>query len=630
MNTPHGNSIGADALAGLTAPIKLVIWDLDDTYWFGTLSEGPIREIPANQNLVRQLNRRGIVNAICSKNDHVQAELQLESEGMWSEFVFPSINWLAKGPRIATLIRKMGLRSSNVLFVDDNVLNRREAEHYAPGIQAIEPEGLLDLLAKEQLAGRADPALSRLAQYRILQTKVADSEAMNGSNEDFLRSSSIRVAIHDDAVSHRDRLLELVNRSNQLNYTKTRFEETAFDALLSNPDIASGYVTVRDKYGDHGVCGFFAHDELAMVNFSFSCRILNMGVERWVYRQLGSLPIAVEGDVATDLHDLAPIDWVTIDDGGAMIHEPTPADSIGSKGRVLIKGGCDLSVITAHLGGLVETEFSFPSSSGALVHQEHTEILRRATTQTLEAYGSVIDQIPFLDRAAYSSKIRTEPSSFGTIVYSMLMDYTQGLYRYRDSNFVVPFGEFPVDATLPANHARYTERLSGVGLDQNFFTWFSDNFTFEGPLSPAQIGENVRWLRGQTPASVQLVLMNAAEVVSPNDAEHTRHEHHAACNLALQQAVEGSPNTVILDVRTVVTSRSDLTDNIRHYSRRVYLELAKQVASAVSVKGIKRRHRLTIFWDRILLKARRFAWRLVQHARFMRSRRVGRGGSARD
>ncbi len=58
-----------DGAGELSAPVKLVVWDLDDTFWKGTLSEGPVELDPVLVELVRTLNRRGIVNAICSKND---------------------------------------------------------------------------------------------------------------------------------------------------------------------------------------------------------------------------------------------------------------------------------------------------------------------------------------------------------------------------------------------------------------------------------------------------------------------------------------------------------------------------------------------------------------------------------
>lgn len=49
--------------------IKIIIWDLDDTFWIGTLSEGPVTPVETNIELVKRLTDCGIVNTICSKND---------------------------------------------------------------------------------------------------------------------------------------------------------------------------------------------------------------------------------------------------------------------------------------------------------------------------------------------------------------------------------------------------------------------------------------------------------------------------------------------------------------------------------------------------------------------------------
>jgi FkbH-like protein len=594
-------------------PVKLVIWDLDDTYWSGTLSEGPVTEIAETRAMVSTLNRRGIVNAICSKNDRSAVRARLEADGMWDEFVFPSINWEPKGPRIAALIDDMGLRPVNVVFVDDNVNNLREAEHYAEGIQTLLPEDLADFLDDPNVRGKDDSALSRLAQYRMLETRVEDRNAMAGSNEEFLRSSQIAVGLHDDVDAHFDRVLELINRSNQLNYTKQRFEPAEFRALLDDPAVTSGYVTVRDRYGDHGICGFYAHDDRRTVNLSFSCRILNMGVEQWVYQRIGALPIDVVGEVSTPLAPHEPVDWIAVDDGSERAVPETPAAS-GAHGRVLLKGGCDLSVVAEHLGGAIETEFTFPSRTGALVHQEHTEILRRATPEQLERYGDVIDRLPFLDRSAYESAILTRPESFDVIVYSVLMDYTQGIYRYRDTDFVVPFGELSVDVTQPDAGADYVRRLGRVGFDEEFRAWFAENFHFEGGLTPEAIGANVRWLREVIPASVRLVIMNGAEVPSPSSIESTRHEHHAACNAVLERTVATLPNTEISDVRPVIASSDDLTDNIRHYSRRAYFELANHLSTTLSASGVRAESRAAHAVRSAVKTVRKRAYRLAGRA----------------
>src|ERR1700753_2806812 len=69
--------------------IRLVVWDLDDTLWRGTLVEGRIERIPARESVVRQLAQRGIVSTICSKNDMQEVVDILGADGLWDYFVFP-------------------------------------------------------------------------------------------------------------------------------------------------------------------------------------------------------------------------------------------------------------------------------------------------------------------------------------------------------------------------------------------------------------------------------------------------------------------------------------------------------------------------------------------------------------
>ena len=52
---------------GVTSPVKLVVWDLDDTFWNGTLSEEAVTPVAENIALVKQLAARGIISSICSK-----------------------------------------------------------------------------------------------------------------------------------------------------------------------------------------------------------------------------------------------------------------------------------------------------------------------------------------------------------------------------------------------------------------------------------------------------------------------------------------------------------------------------------------------------------------------------------
>jgi FkbH-like protein len=600
---------GADS--PLKDPIKLVVWDLDDTLWRGTLSESEVELEPGRAEVVRELNRRGIVNSICSKNDLQAAREQLERYGLWDEFVFASIDWTPKGPRIAQLVKDMQLRAPNVLFVDDNVGNLQEALHYAPGLQIADERLIGELLSLPQATGMDDRDLTRLGHYRLLERKLSDRQQVTGSNEDFLRSCDIHVELGQAGRGDAERLLELVNRSNQLNFTKSRLtEHELFELLDQAPDRQTGYVRVRDRYGDYGLCGFYSLRDGRLTDFVFSCRILHMGVEQWLYERLGEPEIAIVGDVASPLSRDRPVDWIALADpasaGAAAADERRAARS----SRILLKGGCDLFLLNGFLGGAIKTEFTYPSSTGAEVHSDHTEVLRRSSRETVARHGPAIDRLPFLDRAAYGSLIVRKPKSFGTLIFSVLMDYTQGLYRLRDGDFVVGYGQHDVDATDPANWAALEKRWGYVGIDRPFLEWFAQNFEFQGALSPERFKDNIRWLAGTLPHSTRLVLINGSEVAGVSDSEIDRHLHHQRMNQALAEVVAELPNAVVCDVRPFVVSREDVTDNLRHYTRQTYLRMAEALKEIVGDDlGIEQRP----FVMR-LHRAQRRAERTVQRA----------------
>ena len=94
---------------GMTERVRLLIWDLDDTFWRGALTEGGIAFIEAHKEIVVELARRGIVSSICSKNAFETVKAALVAHDVWDYFVLPSVTWDAKGPRIRDLVETIGL-----------------------------------------------------------------------------------------------------------------------------------------------------------------------------------------------------------------------------------------------------------------------------------------------------------------------------------------------------------------------------------------------------------------------------------------------------------------------------------------------------------------------------------------
>lgn len=561
--------------SGLKESVKLVIWDLDETLWSGTLSEGPVTVRAEFREIVRQLNRRGIINSLCSKNDleAVRARLMAE-DGLWDEFVFPRIAWLPKGPQVVKIIEDVQLRPEQVLFIDDNVGNLQEAQYYAPGLQISGPEIVSRLLDEPQLAGRDDPELTRLGQYKLLEQKALDREQSEGSNEDFLRSCDIRVELGDDCLDdvQFERIADLMLRTNQLNYTKRRLGPDELRALLADPTRESRYVRVSDRFGDYGVCGFYSLQDGRLSDFLFSCRILNMGVEQWIYRQLGCPSMSVVGEVATPLDCTSTVDWIRAVSSGNLKDSPALRTSAISA-KVLLKGGCDLVPMNDYLGGSLDTEFNTVTAAGNAEHRDHTEVLKRSTPAFLDEFGEIVDHLPFLDRSSYESKVLRGPD-YQYLVFSLLMDFTQGIYRYQDSDFLVPLGVDDRDVTDLELWRHHPEQLSWLGLEPEFVEWFAENFEFLGPQSPVAFKENIRWLAGVVPPGSQIVFVNAPEVDVDFPDEASRYLRYREMNIALEEVVQELSNASILDVRRFVKTRDDLTYGQRHYQRRVYRQMA--------------------------------------------------------
>ncbi|MBS1061870.1 hypothetical protein JK185_02235 [Gluconobacter wancherniae] len=176
------------------------------------------------------------------------------------------------------------------MFIDDNPMNLREVSSVVPNIQ-IENENFLPrLLSDPRFVGKNDNQLKRLADYKILEAKNEVLETRGGDSHAFLRDSGITVELDYDIENNLTRVIEIINRTNQLNFTKNRLSDDISEAEkqiredLSHYDRHAALVRVRDRFGDYGYVGFFLQARGAGYNnlkhFCFSCRTLGMYIEK--------------------------------------------------------------------------------------------------------------------------------------------------------------------------------------------------------------------------------------------------------------------------------------------------------------------------------------------------------------
>jgi FkbH-like protein len=562
--------------------VRLVIWDLDETFWRGTLTEGGIAYRRDNHETVLALARRGIISSICSKNNRARVRRILEAEGIWDHFVLPSIAWAPKGPRIAAQVRAFALRPPSILFIDDNPANLQEALHFVPGLQVADAGCVGQLLDDPRLQGREDAGLTRLAQYRLLEQRFHALAETGGDARAFLRDSRICVQILHDVAPHLDRAVELINRTNQLNFTKQRLPEDpkaaaeALSALLAEFRIQAGLVRVTDRYGDHGLTGFYALDSVTnrLVHFCFSCRTQDMGVERWLYQRLGRPKLSVVGEVSTDIFAGETPDWIGW--GGA---DDAAASPSGALGRVLVRGGCDLQAVAHYLGlhaSSLRGEYHF-ARFGRAIRVDHTACLRLA----LEGIGD--DSMRALRRIGYRREdfhtVLGGPEAFDSYVFSFQSDAVQALYRHRLLGFAVPFGMPQTNNRLDLNTlppaqlaARLHDRQARTAL-----AYLLEEYDFIGPIGEADFKANLhRLLEATTPGARIFIVQGCA-----HHPDGRPHPEHAQINRWIAEVAAGSARDVRpMPMDAHLRAPADMID-INHFVPAAYQRLAEaMIASA--------------------------------------------------
>ena len=206
----------------LAAPVKLVVWDLDDTFWQGTLSEGPVVIDPDRVDLVRTLNRRGIVNAICSKNDPARCGPSSSRSACGTSSSSPGSTGRRRVPgwpgssRTPSSAPRTSCSSTTCPPTGPR-----------PTLRPRSPDGRSGphrpaCSTCPSWPARTTPACPGCDQYQVLERKLADRQ-LDGRVERGVPP----LVRHPgrDRRGHRgrgDRLYELALRTNQLNFTKRR------------------------------------------------------------------------------------------------------------------------------------------------------------------------------------------------------------------------------------------------------------------------------------------------------------------------------------------------------------------------------------------------------------------------
>ncbi len=570
--------------------IKLIIWDLDDTLWSGTLSEGDISLSTDIIELIKNITNAGVMNSICSKNTETEVMMKLQEYGIDDLFVFKSINWENKGHRVKQIITDMSLRCPNVLFIDDNTSNQQEVKFYNKDIVVASPDIIPDLIQYYSNCKKKDLNHKRLYQYKVLENKKVELSSFS-SNEAFLRSCNITLQIHTDCLNEIERLHELVLRTNQLNFTKKRPNLEEFEKTIKS--CRCGYITVQDRFGDYGIVGFYAiNQDCVLEHFLFSCRTIGQGIEQYVYGKLNYPHINIIGEVAAQLERHSTVDWITETDQKTVFSSTEEASSKIVNPKYLFKGPCDMSSMIGYLqlGNNVLTEFTFNDQQGhSIENHNHSAHIFALKTFSAEQFEMLQSECFFLDKPNFESDIFNY--NYNIIFLSTLIEGNYGLYKRKNTGEIIAYGHYDYPLTDPNFWDKYINQVVptyNYAITKENLKSFSEKYEYIGRTTPERYVEFLDFLLANTTDETTICLILGSEIAYNNEREATYYDRaafHKNFNNSIMDYAKTQNRIKCINLTKYIKSQADFTNNINHFTPNVYFSFSKDVLKIIKEKG---------------------------------------------
>lgn len=272
--------------------IKCVVWDLDNTLWKGTLVEGD--EVVLNPGIVellRYFDERGILLSVVSKNDFDPAWKRLQELGVADYFLYPQIDWMPKSQKIRNIARSLNIGIDTFAFVDDNQFELDEVASAIPELLPINATAISSLKSDPRFQGSVTEESRQ--RRKMYQQQVAREHEEQGFGDDylgFLASCAITLEIGGYSEHEAERVAELVQRTNQLNFSGRKYSRDELQSIIADPTLNKYVLRVSDKYGSYGTVGFCLVEarpaRLEVRDFMLSCRVQSKFIEQALFSHL--------------------------------------------------------------------------------------------------------------------------------------------------------------------------------------------------------------------------------------------------------------------------------------------------------------------------------------------------------
>lgn len=368
----------AQSLAGLLRALfgkasKCLVLDLDNTLWGGIIGDDGVERIRlgretaeasaflAFQEYTKALKERGVLLAVCSKNEEANALEGLnhpDSALSPDDFTVIRANWAPKPQGLAAIAESINIGIDSLVFFDDNPVERELIRQQLPEVAVIEPGGptgsdvtsfitALDrsgLFESVRLSGE-DLERSRYYVENVRRHTVRLAHSDYGA---YLASLEMEARLGHFIPQYFDRITQLINKTNQFNLTTRRYTLPEVKTAAERADHVTLYGRLSDKFGDNGlvsvIMGVQQDDAIGIDLWIMSCRVFKREMELAMFDALCEearkrrvrtitgryFPSPKNGLVATLYAELG-FEHVCTDEGGQSTWQFTLADDCASK-----------------------------------------------------------------------------------------------------------------------------------------------------------------------------------------------------------------------------------------------------------------------------------------------------------
>lgn len=291
---------------------KCLVLDLDNTLWGGVLGEEgplsvkvgpgePVSEAYRDfQYKIKALKDRGIMLAICSKNNHDDVlevfEKRPDMPLQLSDFAATRINWEHKHINIQRIAKDLNIGLDSMVFLDDNPAECSLIQQMLPGVKTVlvppKPENMpavIDSLVDFEKIIILEDDLKKTEQYHQKKQRQKLQEDV-GDLDSYLQSLEIEIHITAPLKENLNRVHQLYTKTNQFNVTTVRYSMSEIEKQLNDDSYDLFIISAKDRFGDLGIIGLYLVELSApkarIDSFILSCRAMGRGIESAIMNHL--------------------------------------------------------------------------------------------------------------------------------------------------------------------------------------------------------------------------------------------------------------------------------------------------------------------------------------------------------